>query len=140
MLPEPPAWPREESETPRLDTCGTSCSIWAVLVAPELSMSARVTEITGEPTGATPRMRLPVTTTWLSAGTATGAAGWATGGWAATGSTGAGASWAMAAGMPATMQAAAKATAVMRTGAGWMRWAERAFERLREELFMVRLQ
>ena len=78
---EPPDWPRAFSETPRLNTCGSSCSSWVVVTALEVAISSRPTAIRAEPTGGVPRMRLPVTTT--SSTLASAAAPAAV--WAATG-------------------------------------------------------
>jgi hypothetical protein len=62
MLPEPPDCPREFSETPRLKTCGSFWISAVVVSGAASSMSSRETSVTEEPTGAVPRMRLPVTT------------------------------------------------------------------------------
>ncbi len=62
MLLDPPDWPRELSEMPRLKTCGSCWISCVVVTAPEASTSARLIATTDEPTGAAPRTRLPVTT------------------------------------------------------------------------------
>src|SRR5688572_14406236 len=85
MLPLPPDWPREFSETPRSKFCGISLIMRSTVTALELSISSRPSEITVEPTGATPRRRLPVTTISPSASPATAAASSSAWSWAAAG-------------------------------------------------------
>src|SRR5690606_28827485 len=62
MLPEPPDWAREFSETPRSKFCGISLISRSVVTAGDDSIESRPSEITVDPTGAAPRTRLPVTT------------------------------------------------------------------------------
>ena len=72
MLPAPPVWPREFSLTPRSKTCGSSLIARSIVTWPEATMSSRPSATTDEPTGATARRRLPVTTTSEEAGCSTG--------------------------------------------------------------------
>jgi hypothetical protein len=74
MLPLPPDWPREFSDTPRSKFCGISLIMRSTVTALEFSISSRPSEITVEPTGATPRKRLPVTTISPLASAAAGTA------------------------------------------------------------------